>query len=612
VLAFAAARDIPVTALSSLDACARLIDEGGSSLDLRRDPLVVDSLKDVERAFEDSLGRSHRRSEGAVYTPDYIIDYLLSHAIASTSASADKVRVIDPACGSGGFLVRAAVMISAMTGSPLSTVVSDQLFGVDKDPRAVQYSQVLLDLLCLAHRERPATATLETGDSLITPAADLGRAVGVDGGFDVVATNPPYVKLQNLPADYRATLTASYRGLASGNFSLALLYVVQAHRLIRDGGVAALITQNNLYTSLAAQQTRAYLRAAGALRRIVDFGHQRVFPRASAYTCLVFLGKPAKSSFEFGSVSQRPSASSLAGAQLSELSTATLADRKWRLGRPEDLDNLARLETQGTPLGQACEIKVGFATLKDRVFLLGSTRIARLPDGTELEIEPALLRPAAKVSEVSSDADLPDRLRQVIFPYVEQSPGRFRPLDEYELRSQFSNGLAYLLAWRDELARRDNGAPNGRQWFEWGRRQSLAAPGPKLLTKTFSSTPRFVLDPSDALFCNGYSVRPRGEWAHRISLLQLLLESKVMHYYASLTSFAISGGYHCYQKNFIEPFCLPDVSSDLERELLAAAPEIAQVMIAALFGIAERDLEHVLTLDDADSPTAVLRDSWVD
>jgi len=42
--------------------------------------------------------------------------------------------------------------------------------------------------------------------------------------------------------------------------------------------------------------------------------------------------------------------------------------------------------------------------------------------------------------------------------------------------------------------------------------------------------------------------------------VQRMLNSRVMKYYAALTSFSISGGYQCYQKNFIEHFGLPDLN----------------------------------------------------
>ena len=90
----------------------------------------------------------------------------------------------------------------------------------------------------------------------------------------------------------------------------------------------------------------------------------------------------------------------------------------------------------------------------------------------------------------------------------------------------------------------------------------MHAPGPKLLTKTFNANPAFIWDASDSLFCNGYSVSmksPSYAEGWTLSAVQRVLNSRIMKYYAALTSFSISGGYQCYQKNFIEHFGLPDL-----------------------------------------------------
>ena len=68
--------------------------------------------------------------------------------------------------------------------------------------------------------------------------------------------------------------------------------------------------------------------------------------------------------------------------------------------------------------------------------------------------------------------------------------------------------------------------------------------------------PRFILvDDPDALFCNGYAVFE--DSSIELELLQRVLNSAVMHYYISNTSYAIEGGYYCYQKKYIERFSIP-------------------------------------------------------
>jgi len=72
------------------------------------------SIKQLEGCFESFLEKGHRKSQGAVYTPNYIIDYLLKHGLKIRPGDqAKQPRICDPACGSGGFLIRAAKLMNA-------------------------------------------------------------------------------------------------------------------------------------------------------------------------------------------------------------------------------------------------------------------------------------------------------------------------------------------------------------------------------------------------------------------------------------------------------------------------------------------------------------------
>jgi hypothetical protein len=125
---------------------------------------------------------------------------------------------------------------------------------------------------------------------------------------------------------------------------------------------------------------------------------------------------------------------------------------------------------------------------------------------------------------------------------------RVRPLEEDTLRGRFPGAWAHLQRHRDAQKRRDKGHKDYAAWFAWGRTQGMEAAGPKLLTKTFSRRPAFFRDESDALFCNGYAVSLPSTYAGGLDLrlLQRILNSAVMHYFARLTSFEIEGDYQCY------------------------------------------------------------------
>ncbi len=567
-----------------------------------RTRLPTVTIKNLEAAFEALLSLDHRRSKGAVYTPDFIIDYLLSEALANADTGGRIPEVCDPACGSAGFLLRAARLLASRYDLTYADAFARYVTGVDNDPLALEHARCLIELFLASHQSalRAGDLRLLRADTLLSPPEEL-RGLAVSGdGFDVLATNPPYVKLQNLDPSYRRQLLGAFNGFARGSYSLAILFLIAGHRLLRPGGCLAAITQNNLFTSLAGEPVRRYLQDNGALRRVLDFGHNHVFENASAYTCLVFLGTERQASFQFDSLDPPITAAALRGADFSEIRVDDLQVKKWRLARRHHLENIHRIESIGQPLGSIAAIRVGFATLKDAVFLLGGDNggcLARDVDGVAREIERGVTRRAVKVAEVTTPGQLRDNRRRVIFPYV-RVDGTYRVIPEDELRRRFPVAYEHLLACRDALHSRDKGRRRSAAWYAWGRSQGREAPGPKLLTKTFNAGPNFLLDESDQLFCNGYSVSLRmdREVAPYLSIetLRRVLNSTVMHYYARLTSFQIEGGYECYQKNFIERFGIPRLTAEQGQRIASLPSDDADALVTALYDVSGHHLAEIL------------------
>ncbi len=154
-------------------------------------------------------GRGHstrRKDTGTFYTPQALADFVVHRTLAPLveGIPADRVldlRVVDPAMGSGAFLVAALRYLSAIyeralidEGRCRSSDISDVnraefrrliaqqcLFGVDTNPVAVQVARLSLWLATLAH-SKPLSFLdhhLRTGNSLIGASpGDLQRSRG--------------------------------------------------------------------------------------------------------------------------------------------------------------------------------------------------------------------------------------------------------------------------------------------------------------------------------------------------------------------------------------------------------------------------------------------------
>jgi hypothetical protein len=177
--------------------------------------------------------RDARRRNGAFYTPAAAAAALVDDALATVTRKPGKPpRILDPACGTGAFLVAAfRSLVAAQIDQPMEgcfarrlALAAATLHGVDRDARAVDLARraVLLTVLDdpRVHEELalalafPATGPIARavggivhGDSLLgldapaalreggAPPVDWPRAFSAafaSGGFDLVVGNPPF------------------------------------------------------------------------------------------------------------------------------------------------------------------------------------------------------------------------------------------------------------------------------------------------------------------------------------------------------------------------------------------------------------------------------------
>ena len=159
-------------------------------------PLVNLETRDFGFTVGDAANRgSERKTTGSYYTPDSLVQLLLTTTLdpvldaAESRNPADpvaeilKLSIIDPACGSGHFLLGAARRAAARIarhrslGAPsqeafqhaLREVVSNCIFGVDRNPMAVELCKVALWIETL-EPGKPLSflnARIRCGDSLI-------------------------------------------------------------------------------------------------------------------------------------------------------------------------------------------------------------------------------------------------------------------------------------------------------------------------------------------------------------------------------------------------------------------------------------------------------------
>jgi len=526
-------------------------------------------ITDFVNTFELLVPIDDKKINGAFFTPATITDFIVSQTITSESQ-----KICDPSCGCGAFLIAATIFISKKFKKDIIDVIENNIYGVDIADYSIRRAKILLSLLALKNGadKKDIKFNLKTADSLITDWKILFPKTEM--GFDIVIGNPPYVKFQDLNKELREKLYKDWRTLKTGNYNLYFVFFELGVAIMKTDGVLGYITPNNYFTSLAGVQLREYLEKNRLVEKIIDFNHLKLF-EAQTYTCITFLKKNRKDFFYYERVDTYEVMDNLEGLHYSKINFIDLNNKKWRLLRDSDQMNIKKIESAGKKLGDIVDIRVGIATCKDSVYFIDGLTLEddyyyKSYQGKTYQIEKEITQPIAKISDFQTQIDLDKNCRRIIFPYRKKDK-KAEIIKANELKNTYPHCYEYFSAAKIELSTRDKGGIEYPEWYAYARTQGLNFFGKKLLTPTFSSEPRFLLEQDEsALFCNGYAIYSidesslfsKVEQKFNLDTLKKILNSLVMDYYIKRTSVSIEGGYPCYQKNFIELFGVPNFTID--------------------------------------------------
>jgi len=249
-------------------------------------------------------GVSQRKAQGAHYTPAGLVAHLVAEAIRGWRPSSSAWRLLDPACGSGNFLVAAARSLAARTGEPMSAVLAKRVHGVDIDPVAVRLARTaLLGLLPprvnSATRRRVCAALarhIVVADSL---QAEPGET------YDLILGNPPFLnQLEKGTAATRARaehIARATGGAVRRYADLAAAFLLMGLGRLAPGGRLAFVMPQSFLSTADAQAARDAAITLASLRAIWS-SNDAHFEDASVRVCAVVLerGRPRAVRRAFG------------------------------------------------------------------------------------------------------------------------------------------------------------------------------------------------------------------------------------------------------------------------------------------------------------------------
>jgi type I restriction enzyme M protein len=223
----------------------------------------------LDAIFEHIVARSAKGHKGQYFTPRHVIDEIVTMVAPEAGE-----RVVDPACGSGGFLCHAARRAPRC-----------EAWGFDLDPRAARVARVMLAA------SGQSAARIQCLDSLQRPLVEGALASGAGGAAldgrrrrgtvcDVVLTNPPFAG--DVGGSY-----AGYQLGADRRVERDVLFLERVIELLRPGGRFAIVLPHNKLAAPRWAYARRWLLCQAQVVAVLSLGRHTFLPHTSQKACVV-------------------------------------------------------------------------------------------------------------------------------------------------------------------------------------------------------------------------------------------------------------------------------------------------------------------------------------
>ncbi|MEN8217442.1 MAG: N-6 DNA methylase [Pseudomonadota bacterium] len=551
-------------------------------------------IEQSARHHQTQYSEQQRKLLGIHYTPDSVIDYIIRHTILSyleknNFVALRQIKILDPACGSGLFLLKAFDLLCSLwqqqfgklNANDIRYILENNLYGVDIEHKAIHETKQQLEKKGVLVGVKGVRLSIQQGDALLHSFAhgqinllsdntfnwqENFATVFAQGGFDCVIGNPPYIRIQHVQR--RIQYVERYQ-TARGRFDLAGLFIELGHYLLKPEGQLGYITSNKLLTTQGAKALRAYILEHYNLIEIINLTDTKLF-EAAILPMILIMEKPvsASNSFLYTSIqemrtapntylkvddlfellNQQPRCECIKWQQryfqIEQFETAlpSMNQSVWTFHAPKEHQLIEKLKKNAVcTLGDISKkISVGLKTTADKVFIKPMT----LDFINHLHFESTVVFPLLESHNVFKwHCDWQEkRDLYVLYPYQYQN-NKLLPID----LNLYPNTKQYLLSHQKQLEARTYLKKSGRQWYEIWVHQSPADFKPlKIITPDISTHNRFALD-DKGLFVNGtcfYILLKEVSVEHYLLVLSLL-NSSALEFFHKVTS-----GNTLYSKRF--------------------------------------------------------------
>ncbi len=524
----------------------------------------------VEAATHALATEGGLEARGAIFTRSEVVDFILDLVGYTANKPLHRQRLLEPSFGGGDFLLPVIKRLLAAwkSATPNGNALEDLTDAI----RAVElhhstYHSTHASVVELLRREGISASTATTladrwlirGDFLLIP---------LEGSFDFVVGNPPYVRQELIPAP----LLTAYRDRYKSMYDRADLYVPFIERslsALSAGGSLSFICADRWMKNRYGGPLRSLVANRFHLKVYVDMVDTPAFHSdVIAYPAITVISReaPGTTRIAHRPAIDRTTLATLVGLLLAptlpnagpvrELARVTNGAEPWLLESDDQMALIRRLESDFPLLEEAgCKVGIGVATGADKAFI---------GDFEALDVEADRKLPLATTKDIMT-GEVQWRGQGVINPFADS--GGLVDLARYPRLRR------YLETHREAIASRHCAQRSPTNWYRTIDRITPALTAkPKLLIPDIKGKAHIVFEGGKLYPHHNLYYVTSDEWDLRA--LQAVLLSAVTRLFVATYSTKMRGGFLRFQAQYLRRIRLPrweDVPESLRRELVEAA-----------------------------------------
>lgn len=537
------------------------------------------------RAAVENMATAGVEERGAIFTRREVVDFILDLAGYTSDRPLFQMRLLEPSFGGGDFLLPAAerLLASRRRGNvAMEQPLDDAIRAVELHRSTFIETRLRLVSLLLeagfsqAETDRLCNTWLVADDFLLTE---------IEGSFDFVAGNPPYVRQELVPD----VLIAEYRRRYATIYDRADIYIPFIERsleLLSESGTVGFICADRWMKNRYGGPLRRLVADRYHLRAYVDMVDTPAFhSEVAAYAAIFVIAnqhgrvtriarRPEIHAASLAILAKEMTQQTLVSPQVSEASVVAEGTAPWLLEGFDQLGLVRRLEARFPELeATGCKVGIGVATGADSAF------IGRFDD---LDVEPDRKLPLAMTRDILTGA-VKWRGLGVINPFADG--GGLVPLAKYPRLKR------YLEARKTEIAARHVAKKAPANWYRTIDRIYPELVGKaKLLIPDIKGSAQVVFDDGTCYPHHNLYYIVADKWDLRA--LQAVLMSGIARLFVAAYSTKMRGGYLRFQAQYLRRIRIPhwcDVPPGLQQRLIRAArsgdQDECNEAVAVLYGL---------------------------